>query len=81
MGNVYAILDRVKAEAEYVIEHKATVRQTAKEFGISKTTVHRDMKELLIHIDTIMYYKVREVMDFNSEQKAIRGGMAKKKKV
>lgn len=62
--------------AVYIIESKATVRSAAKKFGISKSTVHKDLSERLEHINRPLYLQVKEVMDFNKAERHIRGGLA-----
>lgn len=66
--------------AEYIIENNATVRQTAKKFGISKSTVHKDVSERLKVINGQLYKDVRKVLDINKQERHIRGGMATKEK-
>ena len=66
--------------AEYLLRTKATVREAAKVFGYSKSTVHKDLSERLQQIDTEQYSKVKEVLDFNLSERHIRGGTATKKK-
>lgn len=66
--------------AEYIIENNATVRQTAKKFGISKSTVHKDVSERLKVINGHLYKEVRRVLDVNKQERHIRGGMATKEK-
>lgn len=66
--------------AVYMIETGATVRNTAKKFGISKSTVHKDLQNRLPHCNKVLYSKVREVLDTNKKERHIRGGMATKKK-
>jgi putative DeoR family transcriptional regulator (stage III sporulation protein D) len=66
--------------AQYMIEHKATVRQTAAVFGISKSTVHKDLTEKLPLINYALAAQVREVLDVNKSERHIRGGMATKDK-
>lgn len=65
---------------EYIIEHKATVRQTAGEFGISKSTVHKDVSERLKTVKPSLYNDVKEVLNFNKQERHIRGGEATRKK-
>ena len=72
--------DRVIAVAGYIIENNATVRQTAKEFGISKSTVHKDVTERLAVIDPALAKQVRNVLDVNKSERHIRGGMATREK-
>lgn len=72
--------ERVKNAAEYIIEKKVTIRQTANRFKISKSTVHKDVTERLWNIDRSLYEEVRKILDFNKSQRAIRGGLATKRK-
>ena len=72
--------DRVIAVAGYIIENNATVRQTAKEFGICKSTVHKDVTERLAVINTALAKQVRNVLDVNKSERHIRGGMATREK-
>lgn len=66
--------------AEYIVENKATVRATAKKFGISKSTVHMDVAQRLQKLNPVLYAEVREVLDVNKAQRHIRGGMATREK-
>ena len=74
------IEERAVELASYIIETNATVRQTAKKFGISKSTVHKDVTDRLIHIDLSLARQARDVLDVNKQERHIRGGMATKKK-
>lgn len=65
---------------EYIKENGATVRSTASEFGISKSTVHKDITEKLKKTDKKLYCEVRRVLEKNKEERHIRGGLATKKK-
>lgn len=65
---------------EYIIKNKATVRNTAKQFGISKSTVHKDVSEKLKIINPSLYRQVKVVLDENKAQRHIRGGLATKHK-
>ena len=65
---------------EYIVEHKATVRDAAKIFGISKSTVHMDVTERLKDVDPVLFSRVRKVLDINKAQRHIRGGLATKEK-
>lgn len=76
----HQLVERAKEVAAYIVITRATIRQTAKMFKVSKSTVHKDVTERLWNIDKDLYEKVREVLDFNMDQRAIRGGMATKKK-
>ena len=66
--------------ALYVIESRGTVRSAAKKFGISKSTVHKDISERLPLFDRALYLQVKEVLDENKAQRHIRGGIATRKK-
>ena len=71
---------RVLDEAEYIIENEATVRKTGKIFKISKSTVHKDMKDRLYEISPAKYEMVKSVFEKNLEERHIRGGLATKLK-
>ena len=71
---------RVLLEGEYIAETGATVRLTAKKFGIGKSTVHKDMTERLKGIDVSLYNKVKEILKTNKDERHLRGGIATKKK-
>jgi putative DeoR family transcriptional regulator (stage III sporulation protein D) len=64
----------------YIVEHNATVRAAAKEFGISKSTVHKDMTDRLQHIDRGLYGQVQAVLQKNKAERHIRGGDATRQK-
>lgn len=66
--------------AEYIIQNKTTVRNTAKKFGISKSTVFVDVSERLKKINPSLYNEVRKILDINKAERHIRGGMATKQK-
>ena len=66
--------------ASYIIENNATVRQTAKQFGISKSTVHKDVTERLLQINPALAAEARKILDINKSERHIRGGMATKEK-
>ena len=66
--------------ASYIIENNATVRQTAKQFGISKSTVHKDVTERLTQINPSLARQAREVLNVNKLERHIRGGQATKEK-
>ena len=74
------IEERACALAVYMIETGATVRAAARHFGISKSTVHKDLQQRLPQYNRILYEKVRMVLDENKQQRHIRGGMATRKK-
>lgn len=66
--------------AVYIIESGATVRTAAKHFGISKSTVHKDISQRLPKYNNALYQQVRRVLDENKAQRHIRGGMATRQK-
>ena len=66
--------------AVYIIETGATVRTAAQRFGISKSTVHKDLSQRLPQYNKLLYEQVRHVLDENKAQRHIRGGMATRKK-
>ncbi len=65
---------------QYIVEHKATVRAAAKIFGISKSTVHKDVSERLRKEDPELYAKVKDILEINKQERHIRGGLATKLK-
>lgn len=65
---------------QYIVEHKATVRAAAKIFGISKSTVHKDVSERLRKEDPKLYAKVKDILEINKQERHIRGGLATKLK-
>ena len=66
--------------AVYMIETGATVRSTADKFGISKSTVHKDLQNRLPQCNKTLYLQVRDVLERNKQERHIRGGMATKRK-
>ena len=74
------IEERACALAVYMIETGATVRAAAQYFGISKSTVHKDLQQRLPRYNRVLYIQVRKVLDINKQQRHIRGGMANRKK-
>lgn len=75
-----SIEERAIKLAHYIIESKDTVRGTAKKFGISKSTVHKDVSERLKKINPGLAKEVRKILDENKAERHIRGGMATKLK-
>ena len=74
-------LDKRACElAVYMIETGATVRSAARHFGISKSTVHKDLTDRLKRCNPGLYHQVREILDRNKQERHIRGGMATRKK-
>lgn len=74
------IEERAITLAIYIIENNATVRQTAKQYGISKSTVHKDVTDRLIQINPSLAHETRAVLDLNKSERHIRGGLATKNK-
>ena len=72
--------ERAVELAEYMIGSGATVRKAAKKFGISKSTVHKDVSERLKYIDPQLHKQVKDVLETNKAQRHIRGGLATRKK-
>ena len=75
-----AVEERARMLGEYIAEEGATVRQAAAKFGVSKSTVHKDVTVRLKYISPALYGQVREILDINKSERHIRGGMATKKK-
>jgi putative DeoR family transcriptional regulator (stage III sporulation protein D) len=74
------IEERAVEIAYYIIENNATVRQTAKEFGVSKSTVHKDVTDRLSNINRALANRTRRVLEQNKLERHIRGGLATKQK-
>ena len=74
------IEDRAAELALYIIENKATVRAAAAKFGISKSTVHKDLSERLPTFNRPLFLQVKEVLEENKAERHIRGGIATRKK-
>ncbi len=74
------IEERAVEIATYIIENNATVRQAAKQFGISKSTVHKDCAERLAQVNPTLAAEVRKILDVNKAERHLRGGLATKEK-
>lgn len=74
------IEERAQALALYMIEHRTTVRAAAQAFGVSKSTVHKDLRERLPAINRGLYRRVQRVLEENKAQRHIRGGQATRRK-
>ena len=72
--------ERILETASYIAEHGATVRDAAKKFSISKSSVHKDMTERLYAINPQLHAEVRKVLDVNKAERHIRGGQATHRK-
>lgn len=75
-----SIEERAISIAHYIIDSKDTVRGAAKKFGVSKSTVHKDLTERLSSINPILATEVRKILDENKAERHIRGGLATKMK-
>ena len=75
-----SIEERACEVAAYIIEARATVRSAAQKFGISKSTVHKDISDRLRLYNQTLYAAVKEVLEENKAQRHLRGGMATRKK-
>lgn len=76
----YSIEERANQLAHYIIDSKDTVRGAAKKFGVSKSTVHKDLSERIVKINPALAAEVRLILDENKAERHIRGGMATKLK-
>ena len=74
------IEERARDLAVYIMENRATVRAAAAKFGVSKSTVHKDLTERLRRVDPGLYAQVRQLLDWNKAQRHIRGGLATRRK-
>ena len=72
--------ERAERLAQYIIENRTTVRAAAQKFGISKSTVHKDISERLPQFNRVLYQQVKEVLEADKAQRHIRGGIATRKK-
>ena len=72
--------ERVRDVASYILENRTTVRAAAKEFGISKSTVHKDLTERLPRLDPAVFREIRALLDLNKAERHIRGGLATRRK-
>ncbi len=72
--------DRCVMLANYLIENDATVRAAAIRFGISKSTVHKDVTQVLPRVNKALYQSVKQVLDKNKRERHLRGGQATKNK-
>lgn len=74
------ISERAVNIGKYMVEHRLTVRSAAKKFGISKSTVHKDISERLIKINPTLAMEAKKLLDINKAERHIRGGIATKNK-
>ena len=75
-----SLKERCELVGEYLVSRSSTVRETAKQFGISKSTVHKDIREKLIKVNKRLYNEAVKVLNKNKEERHIRGGIATKNK-
>ena len=84
MQGVLALQDFMEKRAcdlaVYIIENNATIRRAAKQFGISKSTVHKDLTQRLPQYNRSLYLQVKQILEVNKAERHIRGGMATKNK-
>ena len=74
------IAERAVEIAYYIIENQATVRQIAKKFGVSKSTIHKDVTDRLSQINPQLAGEARKILDYNKQERHIRGGLATREK-
>ena len=74
------IEERAMEIARYIIDNNTTVRQAAKHFGISKSTVHKDVTERLVQVNPSLAAEAHKVLDVNKSERHIRGGLATREK-
>ena len=74
------IEERAIIVAKYILEKNTTVRQTAKTFGVSKSTIHKDVTKKLLNVNFSKYSEVQKIIQINKSERHIRGGLATKKK-
>ena len=72
--------ERCVVLATYLVENKTTVRAVAAQFGISKSTVHKDVTQTLMKVNHTLYCQVKEILDINKKERHLRGGEATKQK-
>lgn len=75
-----SIEERAAAMASWILENNTTVRAAARQFGVSKSTVHKDLVERLPRINAALYRQVRDLLDRNKAERHIRGGLATRRK-
>ena len=77
---LFSFEDRIVHEAYYIIENRTTVRSAAKEFGLSKSCIHKDVSVRLKSINPSLYEEVKKVLEYNFSTKHIRGGISTRNK-
>ncbi len=74
------IEERAVEIGKYIVQYHSTVRQTAKQFGVSKSTVHKDVTQRLLKINPVLAKEARVILDINKSERHIRGGLATREK-
>ena len=74
------IYKRIRLETEYILKENLTVREIAKKINVSKSTVHKDLHERLKYINETLYLKVKNILDYHTKIRHLRGGESTKKK-
>lgn len=74
------IMSRVIEEGKYIVETGNTVREMADVFGISKSTIHKDLRERLLEVDVDLYHKVSSILQYHMDIRHIRGGESTRRK-
>lgn len=74
------IRERCEILADYLVRNRATVRSTARRYGVSKSTVHKDLTEKLLRVNPGLYAEVKEILNINKAERHLRGGEATKQK-
>ena len=74
------LLTRARELAVYIIENRATIRAAAKHFGVSKSTVHKDLSERLEQVNRSLWQQVKKILEQNKAERHIRGGLATRMK-
>ncbi len=75
-----AVEERAVQLGEYIVHTGSTVRVCAKKYGISKSTVHKDVSQRLKKLDPVLYSQVKHILEINKSERHIRGGMATRRK-
>ena len=75
-----AVEDRAVELGEYILENQTTVRAAAKQFHISKSTVHKDITQILRHVDPVLCEEVKDILEYNKQERHLRGGEATRQK-
>ena len=75
-----SVEDRAVLLGKYIVDTGATVRVCAKKYGVSKSTVHKDVSDRLRFLDEDLYMQVKKILEFNKSERHIRGGIATKEK-